>query len=60
MVVAAHPATENCNERPQHQRSIDALTDLELEVASGGVRHQVTREQYEKILAQMIKDANSR
>ena len=37
---------------------IEALSDLQLDAVSGGERHQVTREQYEKILAQMIKDAN--
>ncbi len=35
----------------------DTLPDIELNAASGGKREQVTLEQYERILAQMIADA---
>ena len=35
---------------------INMLSDIELEAVAGGKKEQVTLEQYEQILAQMIKD----
>lgn len=36
------------------------LTDIDLDIVAGGKaeRHQVTKEEYEKILGQMIADNN--
>lgn len=50
------------NTQNQMTAARDALTDEALEIVSGGkeARHQVTLQEYEKILAQMIKDHNSR
>ena len=42
-----------------HNAQIDALSDKELDAVSGGKKErvEVTKEQYEQILAQRIEDA---
>ena len=47
------------NSQYNSARNASTLSDIELDAVSGGAREQVTREQWERIVAQQIKNASS-